>query len=286
MRLDKLNEKEYITNVTARLKTLNTRIKLKDQQEIDEGTKQIGKIIYGEYIKQGKEVRTGTTKEKPWWNKKVLAPIRTEQNRARRYYLLTISPGARSIYQQWQEEFTTTVEHMKRHHWRKFLASQEPNYAFEALKFTKIKSSSKAKPLRKQTGEITNDKKEQTELLFEMFAQEGKRADLSDIPEAPLALEKKFKKITLNEIKTSISQLTNKKAPGLDQILNELLKILGNVLLNDLHKLFNACLQIGYFPRHLKKASTIIIQKVNKKDYSDPSAYCPITLISTVGKLF
>ncbi|MBW0462020.1 hypothetical protein O181_001735 [Austropuccinia psidii MF-1] len=172
---------------------------------------------------------------------------------------------------------------MKRHHWRKFIASQEPNHAFEALKFTKIKSSSKVKPLRKQTGEITNDKKEQTELLFEMFAQAGKRADLSNIPEAPLALEKNFKKITLNKIKTSISQLPNKKAPGLDQIPNELLKILGNVLLDDLHKLFNAFLQIGYFPRHWKKASTIIIQKANKKDYSDPSAYRPIALLSTVA---
>ncbi|MBW0556739.1 hypothetical protein O181_096454 [Austropuccinia psidii MF-1] len=145
----------------------------------------------------------------------------TERNRACRYYLLTRSPEARSTYQQWQEEFKTTVEQMKRHNWRKFLASQEPNHAFEALKFTKISSSSEVKPLRKQTGEITNDKKEQTELLFEIFGQEGERAELSDIPEAPPALGKNFKKLTLNKIKTSISQLPNKKAPGPDQIPNE-----------------------------------------------------------------
>ncbi|MBW0525251.1 hypothetical protein O181_064966 [Austropuccinia psidii MF-1] len=95
-----------------------------------------------------------------------------------------------------------------------------------------------------------------------------------------------FEKITVDEIRTNIKQLPNKKSPGPDGVPNELIKIACDLLVNKLADLFNNCLTIGHFPTPWKRASTIIIQKTNKSDYSDPSAYRPITLLNTLSKLF
>ncbi|MBW0526191.1 hypothetical protein O181_065906 [Austropuccinia psidii MF-1] len=105
---------------------------------------------------------------------------------------------------------------------------------FNSLKFPKAKSSNEVKPLRTQVGELSNNRKEQAELLFQMFSQEGEQVDLSNIPISPLELQQDFKSITHNEIQTNIRSLPNKKAPGPDPIPNELLKITGKVILNDL----------------------------------------------------
>ncbi len=48
--------------------------------------------------------------------------------------------------------------------------------------------------------------------------------------------------------------------------------------------LFQACLNIGYHPRHFKEASTVILKKPKKTDYSEPKSYRPITLLDTLGK--
>ena len=48
--------------------------------------------------------------------------------------------------------------------------------------------------------------------------------------------------------------------------------------------LFQACLDIGYYPRRFKKAKTIILKKPAKPDYSEVKAYRPIVLFYTLGK--
>ena len=48
--------------------------------------------------------------------------------------------------------------------------------------------------------------------------------------------------------------------------------------------LFQACLDIGYYPRKFKEARTIILKKPLKPDYSEVKAYRPITLLYILGK--
>ncbi|MBW0503453.1 hypothetical protein O181_043168 [Austropuccinia psidii MF-1] len=95
-----------------------------------------------------------------------------------------------------------------------------------------------------------------------------------------------LKNTEVDEIRTNIKQLPNKKSPGPDGIPNELIKIACNLIVNKLADLFNNCLTLGHFQTSWKRASTIIIQKTNKSNYSDPLVYRPIALLNTLSKLF
>ena len=47
----------------------------------------------------------------------------------------------------------------------------------------------------------------------------------------------------------------------------------------------NACINLGYWPNHFKKLTTIIIPKPNKLSYNLPKSFRPIVLLNTLGKL-
>ena len=51
-----------------------------------------------------------------------------------------------------------------------------------------------------------------------------------------------------------------------------------------IERLFQACWDLSYHPRAFHRAITVFIPKEDKEDYSDPSAYRPIALLSTLGK--
>ncbi|TFY80336.1 hypothetical protein EWM64_g3674 [Hericium alpestre] len=50
-------------------------------------------------------------------------------------------------------------------------------------------------------------------------------------------------------------------------------------------RLFNACLRLGHWPKQFKESVTVVIPKPGKPDYSVLKAYCPIVLLSCMGKL-
>ncbi|MBW0522107.1 hypothetical protein O181_061822 [Austropuccinia psidii MF-1] len=119
-----------------------------------------------------------------------------------------------------------------------------------------------------------------------MFSQAGEPMDLANVQhESPLP-PFSFKEITTHKIMNNIKPLPNKKESGPDKVPNEIIKIAGEQLTKPLKQLFNSFLSLGHFPQCWKLATIVILQKANKKDYSDPSAYRPISLLSTIGKLF
>ena len=87
------------------------------------------------------------------------------------------------------------------------------------------------------------------------------------------------------EIVQIIRQLKPKKSPGQDKILNCVLKKLPRKAHIFLAKIFSACIRFGYFPASWKHAVVIAIPKPNK-DSTIPSNYRPISLLSSLSKLF
>ncbi|GFY73980.1 RNA-directed DNA polymerase from mobile element jockey [Trichonephila inaurata madagascariensis] len=87
------------------------------------------------------------------------------------------------------------------------------------------------------------------------------------------------------EIMEIILQLPNRKAPGKDGIKNIALKALALNAITNITKIFNSCLQLNYFPQEWKHALIAVIPKAGK-DPRFADNYCPISVISSLGKIF
>ncbi len=88
-----------------------------------------------------------------------------------------------------------------------------------------------------------------------------------------------------SEIYAILRLLKNGKAPGLDGINNRHLKNLPRKAIVFLTHIFNNCLRLVYFPKRWKHAKVVAIPKPNK-DLTNPGNYRPISLLSSVGKIF
>lgn len=89
---------------------------------------------------------------------------------------------------------------------------------------------------------------------------------------------------TEDELKTAAKTLKNNKAPGLDGVPSEVLKVLAISRPHILLRMYNACLTEGIFPEVWKRQSLVLISK-GKGNPESPSAYRPLCMLDTAGKL-
>lgn len=87
------------------------------------------------------------------------------------------------------------------------------------------------------------------------------------------------------EIRAIIKSLRLKKAPGIDGINNTILKKLPRKAIVLLNTIFNACINLSYFPSEWKIAKVVAIAKPNK-DHTRTSSYRPISLLNSISKIF
>jgi len=91
--------------------------------------------------------------------------------------------------------------------------------------------------------------------------------------------------ITAGEVSSALRKCKTKSAPGEDEVTYSMLKQLPESMLLVLAQLYTACLLVGYFPLLWKSAIGVMIPKPGK-DLKLASSYRPISLLSTLGKLF
>lgn len=91
--------------------------------------------------------------------------------------------------------------------------------------------------------------------------------------------------VTTEEVKQHIKSLKNNKAPGFDGVLNIFLKKLPEKAIVLLKNIFNASFKFGFFPACFKCAKVVAIHKQGK-DPRSPSSYRPISLLSSIDKLY
>ena len=89
---------------------------------------------------------------------------------------------------------------------------------------------------------------------------------------------------TIEEIKKALDKLKNKKATGVDNVPNEILKL--PVILDTLKELLQLYFDTGIIPSSWEKAIIKPLPKSSDKDQKVPLNYRGISLLSCVGKLY
>ena len=90
--------------------------------------------------------------------------------------------------------------------------------------------------------------------------------------------------ITDEEFEAAVNKLKANKSPGIDNILNEVIKIGKDAIKGHLVNLFNRILDTGKYPTLWSFGLIVSIHK--KDDRSKVENYRGITLLSALGKLF
>ena len=103
----------------------------------------------------------------------------------------------------------------------------------------------------------------------------------------PQAEDLPFEKITFNEVNKAISSTSSSSAPGYSQMNYQVVKWAwrNEIGCQYIFLLMQKCLKGGYHPKSWRKAIAVALRKLGKADYSNPRAYCLITLLECLGKI-
>ncbi|UYV71775.1 hypothetical protein LAZ67_9000338 [Cordylochernes scorpioides] len=265
------------------ISTTPPRLPLKTEVDIDSAVGILNEKINNSYSKN-----TIVSSSKLIKNPKTKALIR-EKNKARKRWQSTWDPAHRATYLNLQGKVNQALEAEKSENWNSFLSKLESS----PTDFWK-----KTKPIRKKTEKITslnaNGKtlltdKEIGNDLSEHFSKHFSKAE----DEVPSYLtdntchhpqENILSMTTPNEVKEVIKNLGNHKAPGHDNITPQMTKNLPIKWIVFLAGIFNAALHLCYFPKTWKHAIIITIPK--KSPVKSPEDLRPISLLSTIGKVY
>jgi hypothetical protein len=134
-------------------------------------------------------------------------------------------------------------------------------------------------------GREASTPREKAVLLRDCLFPPAPEVDLSDInnyqyPD-PIEIPQQ---ISVRELIRAARKAKKDSAAGPDGIPNRVIKLIACEAPETLLRLFQACLDLGIHPSSFKKATTVIIRKFRKENYTDPKAYRPIALLNTMSK--
>jgi hypothetical protein len=92
-----------------------------------------------------------------------------------------------------------------------------------------------------------------------------------------------FLPITSEDVYKLVLEAGN-TAPSMDEIPIAILQAAWPLISTRVLALFQQCLLYRYYPACFWTAILAIISKLNKTDLSSPQSYCPIALLSVLGK--
>jgi endonuclease/exonuclease/phosphatase family metal-dependent hydrolase len=278
-----------LQTVSDRLLQTTSAVELEDETSIDEYTQSIATAL-----------NAGIEASTPWSNPSPRSipafdqeckDICTEVQRLRRKWQRTRMDDD---YEAYREARNRKGRHLQRnlrntHRQRIEEASTSKSGLWKLVKWAKNRhtpTSACTPELVKPDGTLAQQPEEKAETLRQSFFPPPHQADISDINgfQYPPAIE--CPDITPQEIERAVRGAAPNKAPGTDGIPNAILHQTIGILLPYLHKLFNACLQRGYYPAHFKESITVVLRKPGKDDYTQPKSYRPIALLNTLGKAF
>jgi len=147
-------------------------------------------------------------------------------------------------------------------------------------------------PLKDETGKLIFENVNKCELFADTMEEQFSLNPEVALPEVSDTIKKLNCVKTKSSYFTSLKQvwdiiktLPNGKNPGPDKIPSTALKHLPKKAIIKLSNIFTACLKLSYFPNSWKTASIVMIP-IPLKDHSKPDGYRPISLLSSISKVF
>ena len=94
-------------------------------------------------------------------------------------------------------------------------------------------------------------------------------------------------KFSKEEFTHAITNCNDSSAPGPDKVTWGHLKCIlkDKSCLRNIISIANTCFDLGHWPNHFKKSTTIVIPKPNKPSYDSVKSFRPIVLLNTLEKL-
>ena len=222
----------------------------------------------------------------PWWNARVATAV-SEARAAHRTWLDTRSEEAKRRATELGRTRAQVIAEAKRESYRQFTDEiAQGDGLWKLSRWSKGTGGGLPQVPTLRVGQrLAEDYSSKVAMLRERFFPITS-ADLSDIEsqvnQAPFIIEQST---TIEEITATLASCSASSAPGDDEIPFSFLKALGEPVTQALTHLTNASLRLEHLPPFLKRARTIVIKKPGKDSYETPSAWRPIALLKTIGKV-
>lgn len=188
---------------------------------------------------------------------------------------------AAKAYDKYEKE----TQRLRTEEWNNFISSLRNNDIWKVNRYIKPRENQQVmSQLKKEDGRMTMTLAEKREYLWNNLLP-SKIRTVSQPPE--VVTDDRWPTLTENEIGYAISNLPNGKAPGPDCVTGSVLKMAwkNNAFRKQYTILLTACIDLGYHPTAWRTGTIVVLRKPGKKDYSDPKAYRPITLLKIPGKV-
>ena len=234
----------------------------------------------------------------------------------RRLAQKTQNPTTKTLYNQLNNLVKKSIKKDKEAWWQKTTNKLDETknckifwQTFNQISGKKSKSGA-SKPVFQENGKLTENNKEKANAFAKslgkihnthegaIFDDNFKREVEADIAENPLLFSPQIENIeelgdenpmmgdiSIEEIKIQLGKTKGRSAPGADGIRYPVIKKCPEIVFDYLKHIYNACLNIGYFPSKWKEALGTMIPKPGK-DQKITTNFRPISLLSCIGKLF
>ncbi|KHJ30011.1 putative zinc knuckle domain protein [Erysiphe necator] len=235
---------------------------------------------------------------KPAWSAKATELVANARS-SRRQALATKEDHDVTRAKLIRQELKKEIRRLKRSSWRSFVASSTDtrgdhnrglwNLSKWAKKSTNIVQGPPHLPglRRSETDPPTDDNRSKVAILSDKFFPKRVEADLSDMELIQQAKRHTIAipDVTPDEVGRILKQLPRNKAPGPDEIPNEILQALLYDWRVDLAQAIRSLLRNGQIPSSFKESITLTIRKERHPDYTLPSSYRPIALENSLAKI-
>jgi hypothetical protein len=231
-------------------------------------------------------LRRASSFANPWWSP-TLADAVSEAKRAQRQWIHSRDPQDKQEAVRLSAIQSRLIGEAKQASFRQFIDEEaQGDGLWKLASWSKGKATAPAQvpPLQTSQGLASTFEAKIAALQEQFFPITV--ADLSDIDRQTDQPMFAVEQITsLEEITYILKGCSSSSAPGEDEIPFHFLKALGEPVARALTLLTNACLALQHFPASLKSSRTIVLRKPGKSSYEAPSAWRPIALLKTIGKV-